>query len=283
MFKWRNQAFRPYAIEGMGEHCLFDAKCFELPLSGHGLFDVKCVTFNSTGDTIVASCDNRQICFIDTETSKLGWSSLCCGSPVSRVEFLNRDMLVSGDRSGKSRFWNIKKGTETQEAQAPVAGGNFTSSKGASNQQQVGSRVITAHGDLVLVYEINSAEGSKDAKDSVPVAVFHTKGQINVLDCAGDIAVGCKNGDVLHLRAEFLTQEAPQGAGAHKKIVCMDCHGFVGGFVKETVWMYVCLTLASRICRRISPARGEANRAMRDKRSENHLMDKQQKSQTSVE
>jgi hypothetical protein len=116
---------------------------------------------------------------------------------------------VSGDGSGNTRFWNIKNGTEVQ---ASVAGDNFTFSKGASKKQEVGRHIITAHGDLVLVHNMKNAKGSKDgedAKDAMPMAFFRAPAQINVLDCAGDkIAVGCVNGDVLHLCAAFLTQDA---------------------------------------------------------------------------
>ena len=123
-------------------------------------------------------------------------------SCVSSVEFLNNEIVVSGDDSGKTRFWNIKDGTE---AQASVAGGKFTFSKGASTKQEVGRHVITADGDLVFVHDIKNAKGSKDVKDAMPVAFFRAPAQIKVLDCAGDnIAVGCASGDVLHLRAAFL-------------------------------------------------------------------------------
>ena len=125
------------------------------------------------------------------------------------VEFLNSEIVVSGDDSGKTRFWNTKDGTE---AQASVAGGNFTFSKGASTKQEAGRHVITADGDLVLVHDMKNANGSKDgghAKETMPVAFFHAPAKINVVDCAGDkIAVGCASGDVLHLRAAFLTQDA---------------------------------------------------------------------------
>ena len=128
---------------------------------------------------------------------------------MSKVEFFNSEIVVSGDASGKPRFWNIKDGTE---AQASVAGGNFTFSKGASMKQEVGRHVITVDGDMVLVHDMKIAKGSKegeDAKDALPVAFFRAPAQINVLDCAGDkIAVGCASGDVLHLRAAFLTQDA---------------------------------------------------------------------------
>ena len=133
---------------------------------------------------------------------------------MSGVEFLNSDheIVVSSDASGKVRFWNIKDWTE---AQASVAGGNFTFSKGASTKQEAGRYVITADGDLVLVHDMKNAmscTSSKDgghAKEAMPVAFFHAPAKINVVDCAGDkIAVGCASGDVLHLRAAFLTQDA---------------------------------------------------------------------------
>ena len=135
-------------------------------------------------------------------------------SKVSRVEFLNSEMVVSGDDSGKTRFWNIKDGTE---AQASVAGGGkFSFSKGASTKQQVGRHVITADGDLVLVHELDGAKdatGSAAVKESAAVACFRAPGRISVLDCAGDqIAVGCEDGHVLHLRAALLMQ----GASGHK-------------------------------------------------------------------
>ena len=129
------------------------------------------------------------------------------------MEFLNSEIVVSGDKSGKTRFWNIKDGTE---AQASMAGDKFSFSKGASTKQQVGRHVIAAHGDLVLVHELDgakNAKGSAAVKESAPVAFFRARGSINVLDCAGDqIAVGCQNGDVLHLRAALLMQ----GASGHK-------------------------------------------------------------------
>ena len=146
---------------------------------------------------------------------------------MKTVEFLNSEIVVSGGGSGKTRFWNIKDGTE---AQASVTGGNLTFSKGADKKQQVGRHVIAAHGDLVLVHDTKNAKGSKegedgeDAKDAMPVAFFRAPAQINVLDCAGDnIAVGCESGDVLHLRAVFLTQDATSEAIADG--LSCDCIG----------------------------------------------------------
>ena len=131
---------------------------------------------------------------------------------MTRLEFLNSEIVVSDDEGGKTRFWNIKDGTEVQ---ASVAG-EFSFSKGTGRKQQVGRNVITADGDLVLVHELEDEKdenGSAGAKNSAPVAFFRAPGSISVLHCAGDqIAVGCTNGDVLHLRATLLMQ----GASGHK-------------------------------------------------------------------
>ena len=135
-------------------------------------------------------------------------------SSVSRVEFLNSEIVVSDDGSGKTRFWNIKDGTE---AQASVAGGGkFSFSKGASTKQQVGRHVITADGDMVLVHEVDGAKdvkGSAAVKESAAVACFRARGIITAVHCTGDqIAVGCVDGNVLHLRAALLMQ----GASGHR-------------------------------------------------------------------
>ena len=129
------------------------------------------------------------------------------------MEVLDSEIVVSGDKSGKMRFLNIKDGTEVQ---ASVAGDKFSFSKVASTKQQVGRHIITVDRDLVLVHELNGAndaKGSAAVKDSAAVACFRARGNIKAVDCAGDqIAVGCENGDVLHLRAALLMQ----GASGHK-------------------------------------------------------------------
>ena len=126
---------------------------------------------------------------------------------MSRVEFLNSEIV--DDDSGKKRLWNTKDGTETQ---ASMAGGKFSiSNVVTSTKQQVGRHVNTADDDLVLVHELDDAKhakGSAAVKDSAAVTSFRARGKIRVLDCAGDqIAVRCKNGDVLHLHAALLIQE----------------------------------------------------------------------------
>ena len=82
---------------------------------------------------------------------------------MSRVEFLNSEVVVSGDGRGKTRFWNIKDGTE---AQASMAGDKFSFSKVAVTKQQVGRHLITADGDLVLVHETTISLSRNSTRDT---------------------------------------------------------------------------------------------------------------------
>jgi len=85
-----------------------------------------------------------------------------------------------------------------------MKGEKFTFTKGMSNadSQTVGKYIITVKGDLVLVYKI---DGAPMETNKTPVAFFRATGSISTIECAGDkIAVGCRNGEVLHLRAAFL-------------------------------------------------------------------------------
>ena len=63
----------------------------------------------------------------------------------------------------------------------------------SSMSVQVGKYIITAEGELLFVSEGNN-----------PVAFFRAESIITTLACYGtSIAAGCKNGKVLHLRAEW--------------------------------------------------------------------------------
>ena len=63
---------------------------------------------------------------------------------------------------------------------------------------------ITAQRTLVRVHEVD--EGEKKMKKKTTVAFFAAPSAIQSLACAGNkIMVGLQNGDVLHLRAAFLT------------------------------------------------------------------------------
>jgi len=89
-----------------------------------------------------------------------------------------------------------------------MPGEQFTFSKGPSDKQMAGKYVVTKQGDLLLVHltdTVISSANEKAEQNKKPVAFFRAPAPISTLQCAGDkIAVGCSNGEVLHLRAAFL-------------------------------------------------------------------------------
>jgi WD40 repeat protein len=125
---------------------------------------------------------------------------------VTQVEFRDAGTVVSASKDGTTRFWDVATGAQKEE----MPGEQFTFSKGPSDpsEQMAGKYVVTVEGDLLLVHlsdtAISSASG-KAEQNKKPMAFFRASAPIQTLQCAGDkIAVGCANGEVLHLRAAFL-------------------------------------------------------------------------------
>jgi len=123
---------------------------------------------------------------------------------VTQVEFSDADTVVSASNDGTTRFWDFATGAQKKE----ISGEQFTFSKGPSDKQMAGKYVVTKQGDMVLVHLTDTAIGSANEKaeqNKKPVTFFRAPAPIATLQCAGDkIAVGCQNGEVLHLRALFL-------------------------------------------------------------------------------
>ena len=63
--------------------------------------------------------------------------------------------------------------------------------------------MVTKKDNLVLVHALTHNEPT--AANRHAVAFFRAPGVVQTLECAGDrIAVGCQNGEVLHLQAAWL-------------------------------------------------------------------------------
>ena len=118
------------------------------------------------------------------------------------MEFLDDGTLASSSDDGSTKFWDISTGTPKTD----VPGTTFTFSKAAAgSKQRAGRFLITAEGDLVLVFQADSGEAS-DLKKA-PVAFFRAPSTIGTIACKGEhICVGCQSGAVLHLRAAWLVE-----------------------------------------------------------------------------
>ena len=72
--------------------------------------------------------------------------------------------------------------------------------------------MVTKKDNLVLVHRTHALKHNKPtAENNLAVAFFRAPGVVQTLECAGDrIAVGCQNGEMLHLRAPWLVESDPE-------------------------------------------------------------------------
>ncbi len=111
-------------------------------------------------------------------------------SSVTKLEYVDEETLVSGSKDGTMRVWSVATGAQKEE----LEGGSFTFSKDSSSGHKVGKYSITFKDNLLLISEGQSV-----------VAFFRAPHVISTIRTAGErIGVGCKNGDVLQLRAHWL-------------------------------------------------------------------------------
>ena len=106
---------------------------------------------------------------------------------------MDAETLVSSSEDGTMRVWSVATGAQKEELDE----GSFAFSKDSSSEQKVGKYSITFKDDLLLISE--GPEGQS------VVAFFRAPHVISSIGTAGErIGVGCKNGEVLQLRAHWL-------------------------------------------------------------------------------
>jgi len=111
-------------------------------------------------------------------------------SSVTKLEYVDEETLVSGSEDGTMRVWSVATGAQKEE----LDGGSFTFSEDSSSEHKGGKYSITFKNDLLLISEGQSV-----------VAFFRAPHVISTIGTAGErMAVGCKNGEVLQLRAHWL-------------------------------------------------------------------------------
>ena len=118
------------------------------------------------------------------------------------MEFIDADTVVSSSKDGTTRAWDVATGTQKAEFE----GDKFSFTKSRDGKQTVGAYVVTKKDNLVLVHRTHALKQKESAtENSHAVAFFRAPGVVQTLECAGDrIAVGCQNGEVLHLQAAWL-------------------------------------------------------------------------------
>ena len=103
---------------------------------------------------------------------------------------MDAETLVSRSTDGTVRVWSVTTGAQKEE----LDGGSFAFSKDSSLDHKVGKYSITFKDDLLLISEGQSV-----------VSFFRAPHAISAITSAGErIGVGCNNGEVLQLRAQWL-------------------------------------------------------------------------------
>jgi WD40 repeat protein len=166
--------------------------------------EVNCVGFDPTGKKLVSCSDDKTVRIWDVTTGEPIGSPLTGHTDcVTQVEFIDADTVVSSSDDGTTRAWDVATGTQKAEFEGDKF--SFTKSSGG-DEKTVGAYVVTRKDNLVLVHQTHALKHNEPtAENSHAVAFFRAPGVVRTLECAGDrIAVGCQNGEVLHLQAPWL-------------------------------------------------------------------------------
>ena len=103
---------------------------------------------------------------------------------------MDAETLVSCSEDGTVRVWSVATGAPTEELDP----GSFAFSKDSSSEHTVGKYSIAFKDDLLLISEGQSV-----------LAFFRAPHVISTIETTGErIGVGCNNGEVLLLRADWL-------------------------------------------------------------------------------
>ncbi len=104
---------------------------------------------------------------------------------------MDANTFLTSSKDGTMRAWSVATGAPNEE----LDGGSFAFSKDSSSEpDKVGKYSIVFEDDLLLISEGQSV-----------VAFFRAPHAISTVGTAGErIGVGCINGEVLQLRADWL-------------------------------------------------------------------------------
>ena len=161
---------------------------------------VESVCFSSDGKQIASGSWDKTVKIWNASSGELQSTLAGHNAPVTQVEFIDADTVVSSSDDGTTRAWDVATGTQKAEFEGDKF--SFTRSRGG-DEQAVGPYVVTKKDNLVLVHALKHNEPT--AENNHAVAFFRAPGVVETLECAGDrIAVGCQNGEVLHLQAPWL-------------------------------------------------------------------------------
>ena len=134
--------------------------------------------------------------------------------PVTAVKFASEGIVASSSTDGSTKFWDLGTGQETEKTAEAVPEGFTFPKEGGARERRINSYVVAAKGQTLVIHKAPEDKAPEDkvetaadgkAGTETPVAFFQCASKIAAFDVAGaNVAVGCKDGQVLQLRAAVL-------------------------------------------------------------------------------
>ena len=111
---------------------------------------MRCVAFDPQKPNILASgSQDKTIKIWDIELGACQSTLAGHNAPVTQVEFIDADTVVSSSKDGTTCAWDVATGTQKAEFE----GDKFTFTKSSGAKQTVGQYVVKKEGALVLVQQ----------------------------------------------------------------------------------------------------------------------------------
>ena len=135
--------------------------------------------------------------------------------PVTAVKFASEGIVASSSTDGSTKFWDLGTGQETEKTAEAVPEGFTFPKAGGAKEHRINSYVVAAKGKTLCIFkaadEAETAEAPKveaAEAEAAAVAFFQCASEIQAFDVSelepSHIAVGCADGQVLHLQAAVL-------------------------------------------------------------------------------
>ena len=142
----------------------------------------------------------------------------CAAGPVTAVRFASEGIVASSSKDGSTKFWDLVTGQETEKTAEAVPEGFTFPKEGGTEEKRINRYVVAAKGKTLYIFkaadeaetaeapEVEAAEA--EAEETAAVAFFQCDSEIQAFDVSelerSHIAVGCADGQVLHLQAAVL-------------------------------------------------------------------------------
>ena len=131
---------------------------------------VESVCFSSDGKQIASGSWDKTVKIWNASSGELQSTLAGHNAPVTQVEFIDADTVVSSSDDGTTRAWDVATGTQKAEFEGDKF--SFTKSSGG-DEQTVGAYVVTKKDNLVLVHQTHALKHNEPTAENNHTVAFH--------------------------------------------------------------------------------------------------------------